>query len=374
MAYTELYVRADAAGGGDGTTDTNSGGTGALTWAEMLAYGGSVSLAGIRFNVKNGAYARSGGAETFTVTAGAATTAAPCAVRGFNSTAGDLDTPSRTRGQALTVTNFPVVTYTSSSGVTFPAFCEVSNISMTSDRAGATATSGAGDLVHNCKLANTTASSASGVALAFGSTTSMAVECDISGASSSTSAYALTFDVGNVVNCLITAGSAGSNGVNLTSSGALVHCMVRDAAIGARVTGGALVYGCSFRNVATTVIEAGSGPGLVMNTVAWMAGGTSKWFNSTTSVRAHMQINNAVGNSGAADVNEGDWTVRDETAITSDPFTSSTELTLNNTSGGGADVKGVGTWTYLDLGAWQVQASAGSSGGGPLIGGKLLRS
>jgi len=84
MAWTERYVRTDAAGGGDGTTNTNSGANGAWTLAEAIAN----VAAGQRVNVKSGTYALSS-AITFAV-AGTSTT--PIWWRGFSSTIGDLDT------------------------------------------------------------------------------------------------------------------------------------------------------------------------------------------------------------------------------------------------------------------------------------------
>lgn len=84
MAWTERYVRADAAGGGDGTTDANSGANGAYTLAEANAI---TTPNGIRFNVKAGTYSL-GAAITFSQSI-----SADSAVwwRGFNSTPGDLD-------------------------------------------------------------------------------------------------------------------------------------------------------------------------------------------------------------------------------------------------------------------------------------------
>ena len=93
MAWTERYVRGDAAGGGDGTTDANSGGTGSWTLDEAITN----AAAGQRINVKNvGTYSYAA-IKTF-ANAGSATT--PIWWRGFNSTIGDLD--------SVTVsTNFP---------------------------------------------------------------------------------------------------------------------------------------------------------------------------------------------------------------------------------------------------------------------------
>lgn len=86
MAWTERYVRADAAGGGDGTTDSNSGANGAYTLAEAMAV---TTPNGIRFNVKSGTYTcDSSATRSFSQTISAGTA---CCFRGFNTTIGDLD-------------------------------------------------------------------------------------------------------------------------------------------------------------------------------------------------------------------------------------------------------------------------------------------
>jgi len=79
MAWTERYVRADAAGSGDGTTDTNSGANGAWTLDEGIAN----AVAGHRVNVKAGTYTVSA-AKSWNVANG------PILWRGFNTTIGDL--------------------------------------------------------------------------------------------------------------------------------------------------------------------------------------------------------------------------------------------------------------------------------------------
>lgn len=99
MAWVERFVRADAAGGGDGTTDANSGANGAWTLAEAIA----AYAAGQRINVRGdvGTYANTTTSRTF---ATAGTTIAPVWWRGFNSTPGDLDNDPVTAKPLLTFT------------------------------------------------------------------------------------------------------------------------------------------------------------------------------------------------------------------------------------------------------------------------------
>src|SRR3954469_22755033 len=99
MAWTERYVRSDAAGSGDGTTNTNSGGTGAFTLAEAITH--STTNTGIRYNVKAGTFANTTTSRTFS---GAGTTTAPNWWRGFNATIGDIDTDNTLTKPAWTFT------------------------------------------------------------------------------------------------------------------------------------------------------------------------------------------------------------------------------------------------------------------------------
>jgi hypothetical protein len=91
----------------------------------------------------------------------------------------------------------------------------------------------------------------------------------------------------------------------------------------------------------------------ISNNVAWGVGGSSQWYQSAGTVVENNQFNNFVGNMGVADADLGNWINRNGVTLTADPFTSSTDLTLNNTSGGGALVRAAGYPAYLDGGAWQ---------------------
>lgn len=92
MAWVERYVRADADGAGDGTTDANSGATGSWTLDQAIAG----CAAGQRVNVKNGSYSYAA-VKTFAIDG---TASNPIWWRGFNTAIGDLDS-------AIVSTNFP---------------------------------------------------------------------------------------------------------------------------------------------------------------------------------------------------------------------------------------------------------------------------
>jgi hypothetical protein len=356
MAWTERYVRADAAGGGDGTTTAASGGTGAFTWAEMLA---DTTVGSVRYNIlSTGGVFNLTSTDSFT-TAGTAT--APRSIRGGNTAAGDL-TGARTAGGSLTVTNFPQIRYTSTGRITFPANAVIEFMDIEAAVADIAVTLGANNVMRKCKVTSSNAASAAARAISNGTNYSQIIDCDFAIASSHASSYVVEHSRGNVNGCRISAGSAGGGGIDLTSFGVVEFCTIINAATGVNV-GSIMAYvtNCSFRNISGNYINNGSEPVHVANCVAWGSGGSSKWYNSAGSVRAMSQFNNAVGNMGAGDTNEGEWPVTGEVALSADPFTSSSDLTLNNTAGGGADCRGTGLHPYLDIGAWQVQAAA--SGG-----------
>lgn len=127
MAITERYVKTDAAGGGDGTTE----GT-ALTFAEMVTEINAGSAAGYRYNIKSGTYDQSAGNVVLT---GDGTRVSPIILRGYNSTPGDLDihgASGRTNGNGdLIDTNFPVFTLAERNfGVSGTEYVVIQNISM----------------------------------------------------------------------------------------------------------------------------------------------------------------------------------------------------------------------------------------------------
>lgn len=351
MAYVEKYVTDAGAGTADGSSLAN-----AWSWATML----TTLASGQRANVQ-GAITRTTNTDVFTNNG---TTAAPISVRGINASLGDLEANGVTRGGAPITTNFPVITYTTGK-VTWPTFCVQEHLAGTGAPTAGTSFAGAANgFMRRCDFRNThaTNSTASG---ATASSPSFTEECFFSIASSNAAAFAFTMG-GRAARIVATAGSAGGGGISITATGSLTHCMIRDVAAGISITALANIEGCSFRNVSGNAIANGSTANIT-NCVAWLANG-GKWYNSTGSVRQHFQNFNAVGCAGtpAADTNAGDWPVDNQITLTSDPFTSSTDLSLNNTSGGGLACQGTANFAYLDGGAWQVQATppAGGLGAG----------
>ena len=160
MAITERYVRADAAGGGDGTTDANSGATGAFTWDEMVTDINTPRV-GYRYNVKQGTYNLS---SSSTLT-GDGTTTSPNIIRGFKDTPGDA-TLGRGSDGLLNTSNMPTIVYSSnlqfhSGGANFLILESLIFEGSTSQPV--VAATGAVNYVFNCKITNDHAGSGDGL-------------------------------------------------------------------------------------------------------------------------------------------------------------------------------------------------------------------
>lgn len=173
MTYTERYVRADAAGGGDGTTDTNSGGTGAFTLTEAIT--NAASNNGIRFNIKSGTYTLAANLDF-----PAAVGESPNIWQGFNSTPGDLFSAGRsaTTGELVT-TNFPLIdggaSYSVASIGTSNGLINL-NITQSGNRATVTSSgSSTSVFILRCKISNTASTGTSARVFTFGASSTIGI-------------------------------------------------------------------------------------------------------------------------------------------------------------------------------------------------------
>lgn len=161
MAIVERYVRADAAGSGDGTTDTNSGSNGAFTWAEMITDINTPRV-GYRYNVKQGTYTLG---STTTLT-GDGTTTSPNIIRGFKDSIGDATLGRGTDG-LINTSNMPTISYTSSSfffNANGSNYLIVESLIFTGNSNSALLTNnGTGSITVNCKATNLTVITGDGI-------------------------------------------------------------------------------------------------------------------------------------------------------------------------------------------------------------------
>ncbi len=366
-AWTERYVDAAAAGGGDGTTTATSGANGAWTLAEAATAANTAG--GMRVNIKAGTYANTTNSRTFADTDGLAT--APIWFRGYNTTPGDIDS-----NNALTK---PVITFTTGQFGITADFQWFSNL----DISGACTTSGGQVNVSSggadCKLwrvrsENTAANSNSRGATIGGARTRVyggwfkatssaaafylgAANCKAFGCVTEGGSVGMTVTGGgnSVVDCVID--SPGGDGINCDSSGFdLSNNSIYNAGGDGIEVSGASTGGAILNNI----IDTWSGYAV----------------NASTSSNCNIDlINNAYRGTGSGTLNQiyesENWGSVTESAI---PFTNagSDDFTLKSTAGS----KGTGfpgafeneSYTgYLDRGAVQRQ-EAGANVIDPLTG------
>lgn len=351
MAYTEKYVRADAAGGGDGSTDTNSGGSGAWTWAEMLT---NLS-AGQRANIKAGSYSRTTSNDTFS---GSFSFTNPAAIRGFNATAGDLDSVDFLGGGGDPVTtNWPAVTYTTGSLTLAAGMAVEGNIKVDGAPTGKLVIYGNIIICHRLWVNNTHASSSTAVGLSTEAQWGVVSECYVKTDSSDSSAVALRADASQIVGCRVECPSG--RGILAVNTPQINNCAILNCDVGISLTGTfqPTAFNCSFYNCATACIS-GTGFGLgAVNCVAYSCG---KFFDggSNPMIISHC----ATGGMGGANTGTDDWPVLYGVSLSTSPFTSSSNLTLNSTAGGGADCQRAGL-LGKNIGAFGDTGGGGPSGG-----------
>jgi len=378
MAITEYYVRDDAAGGGDGTTNTNSGANGAFTWAQLQTrMSAGAAAAGDRYNIRTGTYSLSA-TDTWT---NDGTSASPIVFRGFSSTIGDLDTQGRTGGNgALDTTNYPVISYTATNrlNASGSAFCIFQNLSLTVAGAG----------VSNPVLAT--------------SATGVCIQCSATNPSTNASAQGISTVV--AINCdgALTGGSGGSCAIAVSAS-AIACRVVQSQADGIRNSSSTgLVYGCTVANcggdgikfTSTTVsailhaigntVDDCTGNAISVASTAFTgltliavnnhvtdsgANGFYSNYDGTAQIAGCFLNNRTRTNTTAAINGFDDWAA----ATTIGHVTSGSTDADDFTNAGSNDYslisasasKGVGLLPYLDIGALQRQESA--SGGGLLV-------
>ena len=359
MAWTERYVTELGAGLEDGTSEAN-----AWPWATML----TDIVAGERGNVK-GSFSV---ATTSSFTNGG-TTSAPMAVRGYSSTIGDLDGLGRTNFGALVSTGFPVITHTNATGNGLSinqANIIVSNIKVittatTSDTLAFSVNkqgwvfdsvfeqqSNTGELV-SCSNASGVINNCDFIQTGTSISTQITVERQLF-------SYCRFTNPGGAANTLF----------DLRGQiGGVVNCQILDFAVVFGVfasTGSVIIANNSVRNCNTFLYQTDSDVGLeVHNNIAWgsNAAGSEAYKHSASGMK--LFADNAFGNFADADQNFGDWPDIRRVALSADPYTSSSDLRLNSTAGGGTACKAVSVLGG-DLGA--IQSASGGGGGCGMIG------
>ena len=307
MAWTERYVRDDAAGGGDGTTNTNSGGTGAWTLAEALA----AYASGQRVNVRAGTYANTTTSRTFGT---AGTTTAPVWWRGFNTTPGDIDTDNTLAKPSITFTTGVMI------------------VSAAHQMFSALSISGAATSVGQVQITNATT-----VGVRFHR---CRIECTGTNANSSAFGFnnspngGLTFS-----NCWLKATSSangvlgGSNGAGTNWSVILHSCVIEGGGDGVRMTGTTgtnqlVAVGCIFDSCGSDGVEiagANSGMHLIDRCTFYNCGGDGVRVSAT--ITGLLAVTNSIFSQN------GGYGINNSTGTNTNIIKRMRNLYYSNTSG-----------------------------------------
>lgn len=368
MAFTERYVTVAGAGAHDGTSEAN-----AWTFAEMIA---ATPAAETRVNIKAGSYS-----EGVTTLPALGTAVQPIILRGYNSTIGDLDGQGRaTTDQTLTTTNMPDITIT---GIWTPsAFCFLQNLDITGALSSALIGSNAADSwgMTNCRVTNTQ-NNASARCLQIDNNGQL-VNCDFV-CTGAAHAALVDADVGLVIiGCRFTP-TAGNecvsmdNGVVCKSvfSGGSIHLRILTPSVGTTN----IISDCTFYAATTAAIQlpnsapAATPPLIVNNHVTDCAKYLDGLYTATDDTPVielwNRTRDNTTPRTGILSaVLGGEVTTDTGAAATDYTDAASGDFELIDTAAGYA----TGMIPFQDIGAIQHQDPAGGSGGGPLIGGRLV--
>lgn len=362
MAWTERYVRDDAAGGGDGTTNTNSGANGAWTLAEAIASYAS----GQRLNVRAGTYSNTTTSRTFGT---AGTTTAPIWWRGFNTTIGDIDTDN-------TLTK-PAITFSTGRFIVSAAHQIFSNLDISGAQTtnGQVVTTAANVRFDRCRF-ECTAANANGRALYITGNDNIVTRCWIKATSSAPSGEVATTTLRTVLDhCSIVGGSHGWVVAVANTTILLFNSFndpggdpIRVTAAAAIIAVGNTLYSASSDGIEITSATAFGylAHNLIANSSAWGINQSSGGNTNTI-----QRLGNAFyDNSSGTETGFGDSPTFQDVTESGSPFTNAGSGDLSLVSG--ASSKGVGApgahenqsgyTTYLDVGAVQRQEAGGSGG------------
>ncbi len=360
MAITETYFDPDlATGSNDGTSEANAW----QTWAVMEAGRGT----GDRVNAKNPSSPFQPGTNiTFAVSA---TDLLVSIFRGYGSTIGD-----GTKFQFDLQTNTLIV---SGEGARFYDF----DITGAYEFGASFAIAGDNSRAENGKVVNT--STTTNVSRAFDIQDATAKNMYIENNSTGSAGTACTLANGTLTNSVIVATRIG-----LDISAAFRQNLASDLLIfekGSAATTGILVDdlagsgGCYIKRCtidgftdlidlnSLDVIAGTNKPPIIEDCI--LSNGTTGIANTDT---ATININIAVSdiafyNISGSDTELGDNEVENKISLTADPYTDAAndDYSLNNTAGGGADVRAAGSFgagevaNFVDIGAMQHEDSGG---------------
>jgi hypothetical protein len=356
VAYSEKYVTAAAAGGGDGSIGN--------PWTFAEAYANAV--ASDHVNIQSGAYAT--GALTMT---NAGTNGAMIVYEGYNVVPGDLQGQGRNADGTLDTTNFPVITVTGSLG--FKGYCAMSHCVITGGVAGSILGPSTGDnlALFFCSVTNT-ANSGSARCVQWDNTCTVGA-CDFECSGTLHQSLLLLDNPGVVDSCRF---KANTNVILLdgsASNGVIVNCVFigNNTGTGILHSGtttlfGAVVIGCSFYNLNLALsLSATTNPPKIFRCHITDCGKAISYSGGSV---YHVYTRTRDNVSPDTGIGDGIW-INEITTDTGGPETDYVDAPNDDlhliaaAPGSGADIDGSG-----ELGALQNGAGAGGGGGAPRSG------
>ena len=359
MAYTLRYSNPTGSGARDGTSEAD-----AWSWSDVLAnqvggqfvwHKGDVTTAAA---TQSWANSSTGDAEN------------PFGLGGYSVTPGDLG-GSRTDAGAL-VGGFPVITNPvtgSNVGFDLPEYCDISGFhfkcTLNSTYVVDSAPADDFGFIYACNIET---ASSSGRLLQSNADSKHFINIDLINSGTSTTdmvtlgrSFMEYFRITNPGGSLNSSQSA----IKLSSNNAHVaHGQILDFGVAIETT--SMIQGSvshvSARNCKTFCYNTDSTSALhLSHVIAWGDNSAGSEFYKGSRVCPVRLTNCASGNFADANQDIGDWPVSGSIALSADPFTSSSDLRLNDTAGGGAACKGVGIFGN-NLGS--IDPDPASSGGG----------
>lgn len=341
MAWVERYVTSSGAGAHDGTSEAN-----AWSWEEML----SNQEGGQRANVKGDITTTAALQSWSRGTSGSASS--PFGLRGYVSTIGDLD-DSRTNDSGALSGSFPKITCPvtgSANGIELPEHNDFRYLEFECNaNSGATIVAASGKnhgWLYGCKVVN----SSTGRLVDVSARYKQFINCDFDNAGTGT-INMISLNRGDIVGCRITnsGGSITEGQSAITLNGGLnshvIGCQIFDYGTAVSIDSGvtSTVFGCAARNVRRFVYSNDTtNTANITGNIAWGDNGSFGEFYEGNSVNNVILAFNAYGNFSQANQNPGDYDEVGKVTLTADPFTSSSDLRLNDTAGGGAACRGAG--------------------------------
>jgi hypothetical protein len=356
MAWTERFVRSDAAGGGDGTTDTNSGANGAWTLAEAA----TAVTGGTRVNVRAGTYSLT---TTTLSLAVEGTVASKIWWRGFNTSPGDLDSDFTTAK--------PVISFTSGHLAVSGDHQIFTNLQISGGSTNYnTLANGIGCHWYRCRFVFT-----SNVRVSIDATAQVFSQCYFQGPTTATRVVFINTGVATVVASSIVGGVSAIDGIGSAAGNTLLLNTVRESS-----SHGIAWTGNSYAAVVGNTIAGSGGDGIRISGSAavglcrnnLLVSSTGYGINATVGQPSVLFSHNAFHGNGSGETNGlVDAPSFHPVTESSAPLTNLAGDDLSLVAGALSRGAGLGDFeneiytSYLDIGAVQ---SEGASGGGLLSG------